>query len=177
VLIHLPGLVLTAEIDKVHRAVAEMGMAVRGWFGEGSGALGDFFQLSHQRTLGVDEAHCLDGLGRIAGRVLQLERDARERISAEKGHRRKIEDRVHRAYGVLRTARLLSAEQVMACASDVRLARSLGVLEEVSHAFLNRLLLFTQSAHLRAGVGDSFRAEDENWERARWVREEFDEFL
>jgi protein arginine kinase len=174
ILIHLPALVLAGEVKKVHRAVGEMGMAVRGWFGEGSGALGDYYQLSNQRTLGHTEEEAAAELGRVAARVLELEVEAREKLRESQARRRKIEDRVYRAYGTLRTARFLTVEQVMACASDIRLGKWFGFLPQIPDVMLNRLALFSQPAHIARLCGQEIDAEETAWARAEWVRSEFE---
>lgn len=173
VLIHLPALVLAGEIRKVHRAVGEMGMTVRGWFGEGSAALGDFYQLSNQRTLGRSEERTIEELQRITERVLDLEVAARERLGGSAARRPRVLDRVFRSYGILTHARLLTADQLMACASDLRLGRWLGVLEAVPEALLNRLALLGQPAHLGLRLGRSLDDDADGWARAEWVRGEF----
>ena len=172
VLVHLPGLVLAGEIKKVHRAVAEMGMAVRGWFGEGTSALGDYYQLSNQRTLGRTEEEASEQLEKVARRVLELEIEARRRLGESEDRRRRMDDRVHRSRGILESARLLTVEQVMGCASDLRLGRWLGTLPDVDLTGLNRLALFAQPAHLGLRLGRSLSGDDESWARAEWIRAE-----
>ncbi len=174
ILVHLPALVLVGEIKKVHRAVNELGMIVRGWFGEGSSALGDFFQLSNQKTLGKTEPESCGELLRVARRVLKLEEEARERFRESPSMMRRIEDRVGRSWGILRHARLLSEEQLMACVSDLRLGRSLGRFDALDVRDLNRITLFAGSAHLRFRLGADWNAESETWERALWVRGEIE---
>jgi protein arginine kinase len=171
VLIHLAGLVLVGEVKKVRRAVAEMGMAVRGWYGEGSRALGDFYQLSNQRTLGISEEECVDELEKVAERVLELELDARERLRSSLPARRRMEDRISRSWATLRAARLLTDDQVMACVSDARLGSWLGILEQVPPRELNGLALFTQPAHLSKRHGRAVEGDEADWIRARIVRE------
>ncbi|MGQ0722987.1 MAG: ATP--guanido phosphotransferase [Candidatus Eiseniibacteriota bacterium] len=173
VLIHLPALVLAGEIRKVHRAVGEMGMAVRGWFGEGSAALGDFYQLSNQRTLGRSEETTTAELQRITERVLDLEVAAREKLAGSETRRPRVLDRVFRSWGILTHARLLTADQLMACASDLRLGRWLGVSDAVPEALLNRLALLGQPAHLGLRSGRSLDDDADGWARAEWVRAEF----
>ena len=175
VLVHLPALVLVGEIKKMHRAVSELGMTVRGWFGEGSTVLGDYYQLSNQKTLGKTESESCQELLRVTRRTLDLEEQARKRFRESLPTMRRIEDRVWRFLGALRNARLLSVEQVMACASDLRLGRSLGILESVGAESLNRMNLFAQPAHLRERLGGKLDPEQENWERARWIRQELEE--
>jgi protein arginine kinase len=173
VLVHLPGLMLAGEIRKVHRAVGEMGMAVRGWFGEGSHALGDFHQVSNQRKLGLTEEEITEELGKVCRRILELETEARERLVASTSRRRRIEDRIHRSCAVLLAARLLTVEAVMACASDIRLGKWAGHFEEVPTEKLNRLALLTQPAHLGRTEGRVLLGEEADWARARFVRAEF----
>ena len=170
ILIHLPALVLANEVKKVHRAVGEMGLAVRGWFGEGSGALGDFYQLSNQRTLGRTEEEAIVDLTRVMERVREIEIEARQRLQSSGSRSRKIEDRVHRSLGTLRHARLLTVEQLMACVSDVRLGQWMGMLEPLSVEDLNSALLLSQPAHLARRLGRTLDEGEERWERANWVR-------
>jgi protein arginine kinase len=172
VLIHLPALVLAGEVKKVHRAVGEMGMAVRGWFGEGSHALGDFYQVSNQRTLGRTEEESAAEVEAVARRVLELETEARRRLRASLRRWRRVEDRIFRAEGTLRSARLLTVEQLMACASDMRLGAWFGLLERVSVRQLNRLAFFGQPGHVEVRVGRELDGDDVSWARAEWVRSE-----
>jgi protein arginine kinase len=176
VLVHLPGLLLAGEIRKVHRAVAEMGMAVRGWFGEGSRALGDFHQISNQRKLGWTEEETAESLGKVCRRILELELEARERLVADRSRRRRLEDRIFRSHGTLLGARLLTVEAAMALASDVRLGKWMNFLEQVPHERLNRLALVLQPAHLGRQEGRILEGEEADWARARAVRAEFAEF-
>ena len=55
VMLHLPALVITRQIDKVFRSLQKINLAVRGLYGEGSQAMGDFNQISNQVTLGMSE--------------------------------------------------------------------------------------------------------------------------
>ncbi len=170
VLVHLPGLALTAEIQRVHRSVGEMGMAVRGWHGEGSRALGDLWQLSNQRTLGFTEEEAVERLERVVARVVELEGVARERAVEEAGRRRRVEDRVHRSRAILESARMITAAHAMACASDVRLGKWMGYFPEVSWHTLNELTVRVQPAHLGAPREEMPDPEDAEWLRARWIR-------
>ncbi|MEZ5065184.1 MAG: ATP--guanido phosphotransferase [bacterium] len=171
--VHLPLLVWIGEVKRVHRAVAEMGMVLRGWLGEGSRAQGDLYQLSNQRTLGVTEEECSKLLERVVRRSLELQRDARDRILAADGRRSRLEDRLARSWAILRSARLLSDEEAAACLSDVWSARVLGVGPGPSLEALRRLLVGLQPAHLAyATEGD----EPLDRVRARRLREFFAEF-
>ncbi len=151
VLIHLPGLVLTKEISKVLQGLAQVGLAVRGLYGEGSEVVGNFFQLSNQTTLGKSERDLLDHLGKMVREVMTYEEEARAVLLRDA--RAVIEDKVWRAYGLLRHARALSYEEAMNLLSGVRLGVGLQVIPGVGFYALNKMLVHTQPAHLAAAHG------------------------
>jgi len=170
VMLHLPGLRMTGEIEKVKRAAADMSLAVRGFYGEGSEASGDFYQLSNQTTLGKSERTLLDELEvRIIPEVLEYERQSRQSLMQKR--RWQVEDTIHRAYGLLRHARLLGTEESMKLLSVVRLGHSLGVVGEVESAVLHRLMLLIQPAHLQRLVGHTLTQDERRRARADVVRQ------
>jgi protein arginine kinase len=152
VMLHLPGLRLTGEIEKMKRAATEMGMAVRGFYGENSEANGDFYQISNQVTLGKPEGLFLIELEKqIIPRVVDYELTARAALLSKR--RRFIEDTIHRAAGLLRSCRLLTPDECMSHLSMLRLGVLTGLITDVSLATINRLTLQTQSGHLQRLVG------------------------
>ena len=151
VLIHLPGLVLTKEIQKVLQGLSQVGLTFRGLYGEGSEVVGNFFQLSNQTTLGKSEEELLDHLGRIVRQVIEYEVQARDVLVRDAPTI--IADKVWRAYGLLRYARSLTFEETMNLLSGVRLGVGLNLISGLSVYTLNKLLIFTQPAHLAALEG------------------------
>lgn len=151
VLIHLPGLVLTKEIGKVLQGLAQVGLTFRGLYGEGSEVVGNFFQLSNQTTLGKSEEELLDHLGKIVRQVIEYEEQARAEL-VDKAPTI-IADKVWRAYGLLKYARSLTFEETMNLLSGVRLGVGLNLITGLSVYTLNKLLIFTQPAHLAALEG------------------------
>lgn len=151
VLIHLPGLVLTKEISRVLQGLAQVGLTYRGLHGEGSEVVGNFFQLSNQTTLGQSESELLDHLGRIVAQVIGHEEKARQILLRDAPGI--LEDKVWRAFGLLRHARLLGFEEAMNLLSGVRLGVGLGLVPDVAMYTLNRLLVHIQPAHLLAAAG------------------------
>jgi protein arginine kinase len=148
VLIHLPGLVLTKEIAKVLQGLAQVGLTFRGLYGEGSEVVGNFFQLSNQTTLGKSEEELLDHLGKIVRQVVTYEEQARQVLLRDAPTI--IEDKVWRAYGLLRYARSLSFEEAMNLLSGVRLGVGLNLIPGLSVYTLNKLMIFAQPSHLAA---------------------------
>ena len=153
VLIHLPGLVLTKEIGKVLAGLQQVGLTYRGMYGEGSEVVGNFFQISNQTTLGRSEGELLDYLVRVVRHVIEREEEARRVLFRDAGYI--IEDKLWRAYGTLRYARSLSFDEAMNYLSGVRLAVGLKLISGLSVYTLNKLLIFSQSAHLGSCRGKS----------------------
>ena len=168
VMLHLPALVITRQIDRVFRSLQKINLAVRGFFGEGSQAMGDFYQFSNQITLGRSESELLKQVGDVVPKIIEYERQAREvlkRDSIENLH-----DRVSRAYGILRTAQTISSKETMHLLSNVRMGISLGLIEDLPIPRINELFIYTQPAHLQKMRGVEMDNGDRNIERARFLR-------
>jgi protein arginine kinase len=168
VLIHLPGLVLTKEIGKVLQGLSQVGLTFRGLYGEGSEVVGNFFQLSNQTTLGKSEEELLDHLGKIVRQVIEYEEQAREVLMRD--HEAIIADKIWRAFGTLKYARSISFEETMNLLSGVRLGAGLNLIPGLSVYTLNKLLIFTQPAHLAALEGRSTGDPELPTVRATYVR-------
>jgi protein arginine kinase len=168
VLMHLPGLVLTKEISKVLHALGQVGLTFRGLYGEGSEVVGNFFQVSNQTTLGKSEEDLVDQLDRVVRKVIQHELDARQVLLRDA--RAVTEDKIWRAYGLLRYARSLSFEELMNLLSGVRLGASLKLLPELRVYTLNKLMIFTQPAHLEQAAGRDLSGAESDTHRAAFVR-------
>jgi protein arginine kinase len=169
VLIHLPALVLTREISKVLQGISQIGLTFRGLYGEGSDVIGNYFQISNQTTLGKTEIELVQHLAKITQQVVEYEENARQVLARDALD--EIEDKVWRAYGILTCARAVSFDEMMNLLSAVRLGVSMRLLPPVSIIDLNRLLLFTQSAHLERRAGRSLSVREAEVERANLIRE------
>jgi len=169
VLIHLPGLVLTKEIPKVLVGLQQMGLTYRGLYGEGSEVLGSFFQISNQTTLGRSEEELVDHLSNVVRHVIQREQEARRVLWRDAGYI--IEDKLWRAYGTLRFARSLTFDEAMSLLSGVRLAAGLQLVTGLSVYTLNKLLIFSQPAHLAWAEGRELTDAEADIARARFVRQ------
>ena len=169
VMLHLPALKITGEIDKVKRAAEDMGLAVRGFYGEGSEAFADLYQLSNQTTLGKSEAVLLHEMEReIVPKLIAYERLARDTLL--KTRREGIEDLVHRSLGTLLHARLLPTGEAMDLLSKVRLGRVLGLLDRPARSSIHHILLLCQPAHLQRTIGRDLPQSERRQARAALVR-------
>ena len=168
VLVHLPGLVLTKEIGKVLQGIGQVGLTFRGLYGEGSEVVGNFFQISNQTTLGKPEEDLIDHLHKIVRQVIQYEMKARTHLMREAPT--VMEDKIWRAYGLLSYARTLSFEEVMNLLSGVRLGVSMKLLSGLSVYTLNKIMIYTQPAHLEQVVGRPITDQEADLHRAAYVR-------
>ncbi len=169
VLIHLPGLVLTKEISKILEGISQVGLTYRGLYGEGSEVIGNFFQISNQTTLGKSEEDLVDHLARIASKVIDYERVARGVLLREAPS--VLEDKVWRAYGILRNARSLSYGEVVNLLSGVRLGVSLKLMKSPCVETLNEILILGQQAHLQKEAGGELDDQEADVCRAAFVRD------
>lgn len=170
VMLHLPALKLTGEIEKVFRAAKELKLAVRGLYGEGTEATGDFYQVSNQTTLGRSEEQLLDEFqNAVVPRVIDYELQARRLLINERTIA--LDDRVFRAMGMLKHARLLTSEEVLFLLSHVRLGMHLGRIKEIDINTLNDLFLNTQTAHLQKHLGKKVEGDARRAARADYVRQ------
>ncbi|MBS0210840.1 MAG: protein arginine kinase [Planctomycetes bacterium] len=168
VMLHLPALVITRQIDKLFRSLQKISLAVRGLYGEGSQAMGDFYQISNQITLGRSEADLLKQVGDVVPTIIEYERKAREFLVRESHEN--LHDRVSRAFGILRTAQTISSEETMHLLSSVRMGVNLGLIHDLEIPVLNQLFIHTQPAHLQKLRGVELDTADRNIERARYLR-------
>ncbi len=169
VMLHLPGLKLTGEMDKVRRATHDMALAVRGYYGEGSDAVGDFYQISNQTTLGKPESLLLHEFEHeILPKVITYERASRHMLL--KRRTRVLEDQVYRALGTLQNARLLKPEEALALLSLVRLGIATGLVTDVDEATVNQLILLSQPAHLQMVTRREMNQNERREARADLVR-------
>ncbi len=168
VLVHLPGLVLTKEIGKVLQGLGQVGLTFRGLYGEGSEVVGNFFQLSNQTTLGKSEEELVEHLDKIVRQVIQYEDQARQVLLRDAPQ--VTEDKIWRAYGLLRYARSLPFEELMNLLSGIRLGVGLKLLPELRVYTLNKLMIFTQTAHLEQAAGRDLPPTECDAHRAAYVR-------
>jgi protein arginine kinase len=168
VLMHLPALVLTKEIGRVLQGISQVGLTFRGLYGEGSEVVGNFFQLSNQTTLGKSEEDLVDHLDRMVRQVIHYEKQARGVLLRDAGG--VTEDKIWRAFGLLRYARALSFEEFMNLLSGVRLGVSLKLLPGLRVYSLNKLMIYTQPAHLEDAAGRELSPAESEAHRAAYVR-------
>jgi protein arginine kinase len=175
ILVHLPGLILTKDVERVLNSLRVLNYTVRGFYGEGSGVMGALFQISNSATLGLGEAEIVDDLLHHVRKVISVEREARAVLLRRE--RARMEDRVWRAWGLLHSARLLSTREAFDLLGDVRLGTSLRLLPGLDESVLSALLMGIQGAHRQVVAGRPLSAAERDEERAAFVRRRLEESL
>ncbi|OZI10607.1 protein arginine kinase [Bacillaceae bacterium SAS-127] len=169
VMMHLPGLILTQQINRIIPAINQLGLVVRGIYGEGSEVLGNIFQISNQLTLGKSEADIVEDLLSVVHQLIAQEQSAREMLMSTSATR--LEDRIFRSYGVLTNARIIETKEAAQCLSDVRLGIDIGYIKHHSKSILNELMILTQPGFLQQYAGETLHPEERDIRRAALIRE------
>jgi protein arginine kinase len=169
VMMHLPALVLTQQMNRIIPAINQLGLVVRGTYGEGSEALGNIFQISNQITLGKSEEDIVEDLISVVQQLIAQERMAREALV--KTSNIQLEDRIFRSYGILTNSRIIESKEAAQCLSDVRLGIDLGYIKNVSRNILNELMILMQPGFLQQYAGGALRPSERDVRRATLIRE------
>jgi protein arginine kinase len=169
VMMHLPGLVLTQQMNRIIPAINQLGLVVRGIYGEGSEALGNIFQVSNQITLGKSEIEIIEDLMGVVSQIVSQERNSREVLKKASGIQ--LENRVWRSFGVLAHSRIIESKEAASCLSDVRLGIDMGYIENISRNILTELMIVTQPGFLQQYSGGPLRPDERDIRRAALIRE------
>lgn len=169
-MLHLPGLVLSDQINQVIKSVNQIGLAVRGLYGEGTEALGNLFQISNQVTLGESEQQIIDRLNKVIRQIIEHEQNAREKLLQEKG--RALADQLGRAYGIMLYAYSMSSKEALNLLSLLKLGIDMQVLPANLRNKVDQLFILTQPAHLQKASGRKLSAEERDAFRADFLRQE-----
>ena len=129
IMLHLPMLTATNEIGRLVGYAGSRGCAVRGAYGEGSKAVGGFYQISNQVTLGTSAAELTDKLVETATTIIDAEKKAREQVRSQ--NEAGLRDRIYRAAGTLRSAYLIETAEAVQCISDVLVGLQMGLLSGI----------------------------------------------
>jgi protein arginine kinase len=168
-MLHLPGLVLSEQINQVVQAVNKLGLAVRGLYGEGTEALGNVFQISNQTTLGEREAEVIERLNKVILQIIEHEENARLNLLEKKP--RLMQDQVGRAYGILTNAGVISSKEALNLLSLVRMGVDLGLCPAGYRALVDELFIVSQPAHVQKTAERKLTAEERDLVRADLIRE------
>lgn len=170
-MLHLPGLILSKQIDQVLQAVAKLHLTVRGLYGEGTEAFGSLFQISNQQTLGKSEEETITILEKVVLQVIETEKNARKALL--KTNADVLYDKVGRAYGILCNAHIITSKETIDLLSTLRMGVDLSIIGELDRQAINELFILTQPAHLQRINGRELDALSRDIERGNLLRRRF----
>jgi len=168
VMLHLPALVMVRTIDKVLAAISKLSFTTRGLYGEGTQAIGNFFQISNQVALGHNEDEIISNINGLIRQVIEHEEQARDLLL--KQQKTYLEDRVWRAFGTLKSAFVISSQETTEMLSMVRLGQDLGIIKDIDRRTINELFILTQPAHLQKLEGRKLNTQERDIKRAAILR-------
>lgn len=169
VMVHLPALVLTNQINRIIPAITQVGLAVRGIYGEGSESIGNMFQISNQITLGQTEEEIIGNLHSVINQIIELEKLGRDNLVKES--RFQIEDKVGRSLGILSNAKIIDSKEAAMRLSDIKLGIDLNMVKGVSSTIIDELAILIQPGFLQHIAKKTLNTEERDIRRATIIRE------
>jgi protein arginine kinase len=168
VMLHLPALVMSHQINQVLAAISKLSFTTRGLYGEGTQASGNFFQISNQIALGHSEQEIIDNINNLIRQIIEQENQARQVLFSS--NRGLLEDKISRSFGILRSARIISSQETIELLSLVRLGCDLGIVKDINRRTINELFILTQPAHLQKIENKKLTSPERDAKRAELIR-------
>lgn len=168
VMLHLPGLAMVDQVQKVLSTLIHIGINIRGLYGEGTESSGDLYQISNQITLGHSEEELTNNLKSVCRQVIEQERSVREALL--KKSRIQLEDRLCRSYGILTQARIVSSGEALKLLSDVKFGAEMGIIPNINKTSIKELIFLTRASTLQRIVEKEMTSEDRDYYRAMIIR-------
>ena len=167
VMVHLPALTITKNINKVFYTINNFGVNIVGAYGENSIELGDVFQISNKRTLGVTEQEIIENIKVVTEKLIEQERKARKFLAKDTIN---LEDTIYRSYGLLSNCRKISLEEAQRLISNVKMGTDLGLLPELNDSKVQQLILYTKPANMQKYLGEQYEALEKDIKRADVIK-------
>ncbi len=174
VMMHLPSLALSGDMEKIIRAISQMGMAVRGLYGEGSEAIGSVFQISNQQTLGLSEDDIIRNQTRVVLAIIEQEQNARGRLLENDSSG--LCDKISRAYGLLQSSYKITSSEAMNLLGLLRLGVDLHALPEGARSEIDRLFTACQPGHILTLSEKATTPDKRDTFRANYLKKQFKKF-
>ena len=168
-MVHLPALAMNEEITGVFKALAQVGMTLRGLYGEGSQALGNFYQISNQVTLGLHEEEIINNLTSVLNKIITQEKLSREHMLRKRKY--ELEDKIFRSLGLLKSAVLINNKECLYNLSNVRMGVEMDIVKGMDIKILNSLLVATQTASLQKNLGVKLSERERDLKRGEIIKE------
>ena len=167
VIVHLPALTMTNNINKILNVVNNFGMNIYGLYGDETQNRSDIYEISNNQTLGITEEDIVKSLNIIVEKVMEQERTVRKYLAKNSID---LEDKVYRAYGTLAYATKISLNEARKLLSYVKLGTDLGIIKELDDTKVSKLYLYIQSANLQKYIGEKLEGYERDIKRAEIIK-------
>ncbi len=167
VMLHLPALAITKNINQVFYTINNFGVNIVGAYGENSKELGDVYQISNKRTLGVTEKEIIENIKIVTEKIIEQERKARKFLAKDTID---LEDTIYRSYGLLKYCKKISLEEAQKLISNVKMGTDLGILKELTDSQVQKLILYTKPANMQKYLGEQYETLERDIKRAEVVK-------
>lgn len=172
VIVHLPALEKTRNIEKVFYAINNFGINILGAYGQDNVKDQNIYQISNKRTLGVTEKEIIENIKVVANKLIEQERNARKFLAKDTID---LEDTIYRSFGLLKNCRKISLNEAQNLISNVKLGTDLGILKELSDSKIQKLILFTKPASMQKFLGEQYEPLERDIKRAEVVKQIIEE--
>lgn len=168
VMVHLPALEKTRNIDKVFYTISNFGVNVMGEYGQDNENEQNIYQISNKRTLGVTEKEIIENIKVVTNKLIEQERKARKFLAKDTID---LEDTIYRSYGLLCNCRKISLDEAQKLISNVKMGTDLGILKELNDSKIQKLILFTKPASMQKYLGEQYEPLERNIKRAEVIKQ------
>lgn len=166
VMLHLPSLEKIHALDRIFSNISNLGIAIRGMYGENSNSECAIYQISNQKTIGMTEEEIIKKVNEVTSYLVKQERKAREMLET----RIEVKDDILRSYGILKYAELISKKEAMRLLSNIYLGINMNYINDIELNSVKELMDEVGINTLRKKLKDNFSREDENIKRAEYIK-------
>lgn len=166
VMLHLPALEKIGALEKIFNEISNLGISIRGIYGENTNGDGSIYQISNQKTLGIKEEDIIEQVKQVTNYIVKQERKAREILK----NKLQIKDEVMRSYGIAKYATMISQEEAMQLLSNIAMGINMDYIKDVSLEQIRELIENIGINTLRKNMKDNFSKEEENIKRAEYIK-------
>jgi protein arginine kinase len=167
IMVHLPGLIKTGNIQKIFDFVEKLGMNIKLEDENINRHDCDIYKISSRQTLGISEKDTIENLKLIARTIVEQERVARKFLAKNSSI---LEDTVYRSFGILVYARRLKYDEANKFISDIKLGVDLGIITELNDSKIKKMLLYIKPANMQKMLGNTLSKEEMEFERAKIIQ-------
>ena len=172
VMVHLPALEKTKNIDKVFYTINNFGINILGAYGQDNVNNQNIYQISNKKTLGITEQEIIENIKIVANKLIEQERKARKFLAKDTIE---IEDIIYRSYGILKNCRKITLNEAQELISNIKMGTDLGILKEINDSKIQKLTLYTKPASMQKYLGEQYEPLERDIKRAEIIKQIIEE--